>query len=174
MTLIGTTVMLLRMETTSVAALSVIGPTLNTRSLLTLAVPYHMALATIVVNSRHRMHVRRCSLVKLLRDGRPTREIQRWSSNSFLRALSKNRWLNVRISSRLAIGRMRSINPSSSSTANQRPHRKKYLKYILQIIPGLLSMISQRSHRKKYMNIGMIYHPRSTNDHIGRNIYIAQ
>ena len=87
----------------------------------------NIALASMVVNSKDRQQVSRCTRVKLLLVGRENSETQRWSSVRFLRAFAKKRWLKPCISSVPATGSIRSTWPSSSSAASHREHRKKWL-----------------------------------------------
>lgn len=87
----------------------------------------NMAFDIMVINNRDIQQEIRWTRVKLLLVGRENIENHRWSLVSFFLIDEVKRCLNAAKSSRPATGIILSIIPSSSSTANQRSHKKKYL-----------------------------------------------
>ena len=90
-----------------------------------------MALAIMDVKSSDRMQDTLCTRVNRLRLGRDSTEIHRCESVSLLRVAVVNSARNMVTSSRPATGIIRSICPSSSSTANHSPHMKMYLQNVI-------------------------------------------
>jgi predicted Zn-dependent protease len=90
-----------------------------------LSVWKNIAFANIVVRIIVKQQERRWQRVKVLRAGRFTTENHRWLSVKLLRAsVENNKWKLVR-SSRDAGASVRSISPSSSSTANHLSQRNQ-------------------------------------------------